>query len=214
MIENYTINPDGIIHQIDIVDSLQTYDIDYVNTRYNTYGELGMQMAFYRLGYLLGNLKYTPKSVLDIGYGNGDFLKACSTIIPECYGNDITNYQLPHSVQFIDDIFSKHFDVITFFDVLEHFEDIEFVKNLKCDYVFISLPWCHYFSDEWFENWKHRRPDEHLWHFDSNSLISFFDRMGFDLISISNMEDAIRKDHSAIQNKYSNILSGVFKKRI
>jgi hypothetical protein len=42
-------------------------------------------------------------------------------------------------------------------------EDIEFVKDLKCHYVCISLPWCHYFSDEWFETWKHRKPNEHLW---------------------------------------------------
>jgi hypothetical protein len=213
MIKNYTKTTDGVIRQNVFFNKIKKYDIEYITTNYDTYGELRMQMAFYRLGYLLGNLKHIPKSILDIGYGNGDFLKACLSIIPECYGHDITNYQLPDSVQFIDDIHSKHFDVITFFDVLEHFEDIEFVKYLKCDYIVVSLPWCHYFSDEWFENWKHRKPDEHLWHFNSESLTAFFNRMGFDLISMSNMEDSIRKDYSAIQNDYPNILSGVFKKR-
>lgn len=213
MLKNYTKTHDGIIHQDHILNSLQVYDTQYINERYNTYGELGMQMAYYRLGYLLGQLNKTPNSILDIGYGNGDFLRACSKIVTNCYGNDITNYQLPDNVQFIDNIFSRHFEVITFFDVLEHFEDLEFVSELKCDYILISLPWCHYFSDEWFYNWKHRRPDEHLWHFDSDALISFFDRMGFDLISISNMEDAIRVDNNALAGNYQNILSGTFKKR-
>lgn len=210
MLKNYIKTEDGVIKQEKILNRLQTYDIEYVNQRYNTYGELGMQMAFYRFGYLLGQLNKTPNSILDIGYGNGDFLKACKTKINECYGNDISNYTLPDKVTFVEDIFSKHFEVITFFDVLEHFEDIEFVRNLNCSYILISLPWCHYVNDEWFENWKHRRPDEHLWHFNDTSLVKFFNRMGYDTVSISNMEDAIRVSN----NNLPNILTGMFKKRV
>jgi hypothetical protein len=213
MLTNYTKTDDGIIRQDEIINELQVYDIDYVNNRYNSYGELGMQMAYYRLGFLLGQLNTTPNSVLDIGYGNGDFLKACTNIIPNCYGNDVSNYPLPSNVTFVENIFDAHYDVVTFFDVLEHFKDITFVKDLKCNYILISLPWCHYFNDEWFAGWKHRRPDEHLWHFNETSLITFFDKMGYDNISISNMEDAIRKDATATQHKYSNILTGLFKKR-
>jgi hypothetical protein len=213
MLNNYSVNQDGVIHQNKILNTLQSYDIDYVNTRYNSYGEKGLQMAYYRLGFILGQIQPTPNSILDIGYGNGDFLKVASSIIPNCYGNDISNYPLPENVNFVKDITSHHYDVITFFDVLEHFENIDFVSNLKCDYIVISLPWCYNFSDDWFENWKHRRPDEHLWHFNDTSLKTFFNRMNYDCISISNMEDAIRKDNSALKNNYSNILTGVFKKR-
>ena len=91
---------------------------------------------------------------------------------------------------------------------LEHFEDISFVKDLPCSYVCISLPWCHYFSDEWFENWKHRRPDEHLWHFNRNSLNEFMQECGFESIATSNIEDIIRKNNE----QYSNILTGIFEK--
>jgi hypothetical protein len=201
---------DGVIKQETILNKLQTYDIEYINNRYNTYGVLGMQMAFYRLGYLIGQLNKVPSSILDVGYGNGDFLRACKTIVNDCFGNDVSEYQLPTGVEFIENIFSRHFEVITFFDVLEHFENIEFVQKLNCDYILISLPWCHYTDDIWFKNWKHRRPDEHLWHFNDVSLIKFFDRMGYEKVSISNIEDAIRISNYNLPN----ILTGLFKKRI
>lgn len=213
MLNNYFINQDGIIKQNKIIHQIQPYNVDYINTRYNTYGEKGLQMAYYRLGFILGHIKSIPNSILDIGYGNGDFLKAAKSIIPNCYGNDISNYPLPDGVKFIDDITTQHYDVITFFDVLEHFENIEFISNLKCNYIIISLPWCYNFNDDWFENWKHRRPDEHLWHFNDKSLVTFFNRMGYSSISITNMEDAIRKDNNALKYNYNNILTGVFKKK-
>ena len=101
------------------------------------------------------------------------------------------------------------YDVITFFDSLEHFEDIEFVKDLSCTAVCISVPHCHNKNDEWFENWKHRRPDEHLWHFDKDSLVKFMERMGFVLCSYSNLEDTIRKNPD---QEEPNILTCVFRR--
>ena len=68
-------------------------------------------------------------------------------------------------------MFNQFYDIITFYDSLEHFEEIEFVKKLKCNYICISVPNCHYKNDEWFRNWKHRKPNEHLWHFNSKSHI-------------------------------------------
>lgn len=99
--------------------------------------------------------------------------------------------------------------LFVFFDVLEHLENIEIVKDLKCKYIFISLPWCHFLSVDWFMNWKHRRFDEHLWHFNDRSLDKFMNRMGFTRITnTSNIEDLIRKTSS----EYPNILTCVYKK--
>ena len=66
-------------------------------------------------------------------------MKVCKDIIPNCYGYDISTYPIPEGVvcfSFKD----KFYEVITFFDSLEHFEDIEFVKDLKCSYVCVSVP--------------------------------------------------------------------------
>ena len=209
MIENYEILKNGLIKQKSILNKIRTYDYDYVNSSYNQYGEKGSQMAGLRLGYLVSKLGYWPKSILDVGYGNGDFLNICKNKI-DSYGNDISGYPVPQGVTFVENIFDRHYDVICFFDVLEHFEKIDFVQNLKCDYIFLSLPWCHNFSDEWFSNWKHRRPDEHLWHFDEKSIKNFFNEMGYEMIDHSNIEDLIRVSNE----DYPNILTCILKKNL
>jgi hypothetical protein len=206
MLQNYKILENGIIKQIKINKKIE-YDQNYIKNSYDNYGEKVNYISYLRLGYLIGSLGFVPKSILDVGYGNGIFLKNAKNIIPNCYGNDITDYNLPDNIIFIKNIFSQHFDVITFFDSLEHFDDIEFIKKLNCDYILISLPWCTYKSDEWFEKWKHRRPDEHLFHFNDLSLIKFMEECGYNLINITNIEDTIRKS-----TEEKNILTGIFKK--
>ena len=207
MIDNYEILPNGVIHQ-KTVNKLKEYDVDYVDERYNSYGEKGMQMAYLRLGYVVGAICDTIHSILDVGYGNGDFLRACNGV-ENVYGNDISEYPLPDGVTFVEDILKDEYDVITFFDSLEHFEDISFVKDLKAKYIVVSLPMCHNTSDEWFENWKHRRPDEHLWHFNDQSLWNFMVECGYEYVNMFNVEDTIRKP----SDNEINILTGVFKKK-
>lgn len=209
MIDNYTLTEDGVIKQV--VKKPYTYGVEYSST-YDNLGELSNYMSYLRLGYILGTISsiYPNRieSLLDVGYGNGAFLSAASKYIPRCYGTDISNsYPLPGDCKFVDNIL-EYYDIITFFDALEHFNDIEFVKNLNCKYVCISLPWCHNISDEWFFSWKHRKPDEHLWHFNDKSLLAFMSRMGYSCINLSNIEDTIRNK----KENESNILTGIFKK--
>ena len=205
MLENYNTNSDGIVYQVD------KEPFDYTGSYNNYYREIqeySWHTSYLRLGYIVGSIGYTPGSILDVGYGTGAFLKVCETEIPNRYGHDISGWQVPEGCQFSENILENHYDVITFFDSLEHMEDIEFVKDLKCHYVCISLPWCHYFSDEWFETWKHRKPNEHLWHFNEKSLRSFMERMGYEVVNICNLEDITRPNGK----EYQNILSGIFKK--
>jgi len=206
MLDNYEKDKYGVIHQTRY--EKYNYDLKYVHDRYDAYGELTKRMSHLRLGYIIGVINRFPKTILDIGYGNGDFLKTCSNVVPECYGHDVSNYPIPENCKLIDDIFTNAFDVITFFDSLEHYEDINFISKLKCSYIVISLPWCHYFSDEWFRIWKHRRENEHLHHFSEEALTNFMSANGYECISLTNIEDIIRKPNDG--NK--NILTGIFKK--
>jgi hypothetical protein len=208
MLDNYEADKNGIIKQIKF--SKIQYNNEYVEQRYNSY-PTGEAMAYLRLGYLLGVLKdFTPGSILDVGYGNGDFLKIASKCIEKCSGSDIPpSYPLPNHIDQVNDIYEKAYDVVCFFDSLEHFDDIYEIKKIQARYVYISVPWCHYVSDDWFDEWKHRRPDEHLWHFDLDSLRRFFRSMGYEYISHSAVEDTIRKPSSDL----ANILTAVFKKK-
>jgi len=210
MLTNYIRLNNGVIKQDKIINTIKTYDMNYT-LDYNKYGELGRNLGFLRLGFLLGSLGKVPDTLLDIGYGNGDFLKAASLAIKKCYGTDLVETPLPDDVTFLNfsDAIKLEYDVITFFDSLEHFENIDFVRELKCKFILITLPWCHYVNDDWFKNWKHRKQDEHLWHFDKRALLAFFRENGYECINIGcPFEDAIRVD----KNYNPNILTGVFKK--
>jgi len=207
MLENYKRDALGVIHQIK--SNKYDYNADYVNNSYNTYGDLPKLISHLRLGFIMGGIGRYPTSILDVGYGNGDFLKLCSGVIPECYGNDVSGYPMPEKCEFVDNIFQKEYDVVTFFDVLEHFDDPNVISKLKCKYIVVSVPWCHYFSDEWFENWKHRRVDIHLHHFNDDALVNFMDINDFECVTLTNIEDIIRKP----VDMNPNILTGIFKKR-
>lgn len=207
MLEGYKINEYGVIEQIDKTKKI-SYDVTYSDIRYNTYGPKVDNMSYLRIGFIHGAIGRNINSILDVGYGNGSFLKVCKNYIPKCYGNDISGYPIPTDCIFVENITDKHYDVITFFDSLEHFDNIDFVKNLKCNYVCISLPWCHYYSDTWFKEWKHRRPGEHLFHFNSDSLDQFMLQFSFKKKCNSiNIEDIIRKSDDK-----NNILTALYEK--
>lgn len=208
MLDNYVKTNDGVIKQINFTP--YNYDETYTIDRYVNKPTSDI-MSYLRLGYVIGSIGYVPNSILDVGYGSGDFLQTCIGFIKNIYGNDTPPaYPLPKGAQFIEDITKQEVDVVTFFDSLEHFSDIEFVKDLKCKYIIISLPWCYNGNDEeWFLNWKHRREDEHLYHFNEKSLVTFMKRQGYDLINYSNIEDKIRID----VNLKPNILTACFKKK-
>jgi len=207
MLSNYTKLNNGIIKQVNI--NKINYNFDYSNN-YNIYKEASIAFSHLRLGVLLGVLGKTPDSILDVGYGNGDFLKVASKIIKNCYGSDISDYPVPEKCIKIDLFEKKHYDVVCFFDSLEHFDDINIIKNLDTDNIFISVPWCHNFNDEWFKNWYHLKPNEHLWHFNKDALLSFFKECGYECIYSSNYEDTVRVNNKS--RNYPNILSCMFKK--
>ena len=206
MLKNYITDKNGVIKQIDVKNI--TYDNSYILNSYSKYGELTNYISYLRYGYLIGTIEKIPETILDFGYGNGSFLNILKQTIPNCYGYDIGEFDVPDNCKRINNIFSKHFDVITFFDSLEHVNDIYFLSKLDCNYIMISVPECHYFSDDWFYNWKHRRENEHIWHFSKQSLINFMSYEGYELLRIGNIEDIIRKPIDT----NTNIITGIFKK--
>jgi len=134
-IENYIKLHNGVIKQKNI--NKIDYNFEYSN-KYNNYGEKANYLSYLRLGVLLGNINKIPNSILDVGYGNGSFLNASKNIIKNCSGFDISGFPLPDDISIENSIIDKHFDVICFFDSLEHFDDINIVKNTNKMIVDIS----------------------------------------------------------------------------
>lgn len=204
---NYELNKDGLLFQISKTPF--TYDKDYIKNRYDKYGELSNYISNLRLGYILGVIDSPINSIMDIGYGNGAFLKTCKKIIPNCYGYDVTEYELPNDIVFVNDWLNQEVDVVTFFDVLEHFENPYIIKDLKTKYIIISLPWCHKFEKDWFMEWKHRRPDEHLWFFNEKNIYNFAKSINYEVINYKCVEDVIRGP----LNEEENIITFCLKKK-
>lgn len=185
------------------------YDAAYSST-YDTEtyrrGEETLQAL--RYGFVCAAHGRQIGSILDIGYGNGAFMKFCKRHIQHVWGHDITGvevdnfYTLPHIVKA---------DVITFWDVLEHFPDVDFVRDLPCETLVVSLPWCHFITEglEWFDaKYPHRKPNEHIRHFNPVSLSAMMAHYGWQEIARSNHEDIIR----ASKHGKENILSMAFKR--
>ena len=187
-----TIRP-GHLFQTNRTGAGPDYSFDYSNN-YNS-------LPFIEMSKLRLNLlkKYIPnfKSVCDFGYGNGAFIEHCHEQGYESYAYDISDYPAPEGVIRLHDINNVDVDVLTFFDSLEHIfqEDlIPFLQSLSCKYFVISVPWCHHtLGEEWFYNWKHRKPNEHFHHFDTNGIIGLLVESGCKIIHVCNDEDQIRK---------------------
>jgi hypothetical protein len=208
VIENYLVTEEGIVKQIKY--NKICYDLDYIKTFVDLDRiHKGKHMSYIRFGLISGIISFSHtcnKKILDVGYGSGSFLSVCKDAGFNIFGNDIvmnSNSDIP----FVSDIFHDRYDIVTFFDSLEHFDDIHFINRLKTRYIVITVPWCHYFSDEWFYKWKHRKPNEHLWHFNDKALVKFMGKYGYECVNLSNTEDVIRRP----VDKNPNILTGIFK---
>lgn len=206
--ETYTVLKNGVIHQTSYKKI--EYNYDYSN-KYNNYGEKANYLSYLRLGTLIGAIKEIPQRILDVGYGNGAFMAAAHTLIPHVAGCDLSPYPVPEGCHRAESLTDAPYDVVTFFDSLEHFDDISIIKALKCRYVFISVPWCHETDPGMpaFLNWYHRRPNEHLWHFNKESLVAFFAECGYKpVLEGLAVEDAVRKNASVAPQP--NILTALF----
>lgn len=204
MLEGYTKLNNGVIFQSDLKCTMN-YDKNYIVRSYRE--EDMLNIAYLRFGFIQG-LGISGGSILDVGYGFGHFLKLCNTFKFDCYGLEVNNIDISDFAN--PGNLNDYYDTITFFDSLEHFKSIDFVKNLNCKNLVISLPWCHYHSDEWFRSWKHRKYGEHLWHFSEESLSKFLQENGFEILHVSNFEDVLRTP--ATNDK--NILTMVARKKL
>jgi predicted TPR repeat methyltransferase len=212
MLDNYAIDRLGVIHQIDFTPI--AYDEKYISY-YQAKSDRTIKLGYQRLGWLLGLLRDIPASVLEIGYGTGTFIEAAHiTGVKRCAGCDIADYPLPEGVEFLgwDRALNEAWDLVAMFDVLEHIPDLSFLARLKTRHLALAVPYCRWkeLGDTWFDTWRMRLPNEHLHHFDPDSLVQLMDHHGFEAVTLNTFEDGIRLRPGETG---PNILSGLFKRR-
>lgn len=163
-----------------------TYDKQYVVDRYDKYDTTAAMSAL-RLGLLKGHVG--KGKLLDVGYGNGAFLKLAAKSGFDTYGCDV--HGADYGIRDVPLASSVEWDVVTFFDSLEHFTSLEVIRDLssRTKTILISYPKR---PVDFPQNraWKHYRPGEHLHYFTLLSLSCLF--VGKKLVMATNAEDAIR----------------------
>lgn len=198
----YEIDNNGVIIQTDhhpfVYDP--NYSAIYDKPEYKQGSDL---LQALRLGFALGAHKKPIQSLMDVGYGNAAFINFIKKHIPFVYGYDITGvpldgaYMMPELVKA---------DVYCFWDVLEHFPDLDFVKDIPAETICVSLPYCHFLTEgrEWFEkDYHHLKPDEHIRHFNPISLSNMMFHYGWKTVAESDHENIIRKGTNGLQNIFS-----------
>jgi SAM-dependent methyltransferase len=181
------------------------YDITYVKERYDTYTTTQAMSAlrYDVIRSYFGNFS----SVLDVGYGNGDFLRHCHARDHKAFGYDISGYPLPAGVE-RSETMSKSVGIVTFFDSLEHFEDADLsgtLRGLRAEAVVISCPLLHETAgSDSFRNWKHRRPNEHFHHFNERGLRTLISYSDYTVTWTGCPEDQIR---GTLPDGKSNIIT-------
>lgn len=197
----YEIDSNGVIVQTD--HRPFTYDPNYAaiydDPKYTENSNLLQAM---RLGFAQGAHGKPIRSLFDVGYGNAAFINFAKKHVPFVYGYDITGvpldgaYLMPELVKA---------DVYTFWDVIEHYPDCSFIRDIQAETICVSLPYCHFHTEglNWFENeYHHLKPDEHIRHFNPWSLRAFMKGYGWEAVAESDHEDLIRKSKIA-KGEYS-----------
>lgn len=204
----YEISKDGVIHQLQpkpfVYD--ESYAAIYDSEKYRRESDYLQRL---RLSFVSACHGRPVKSLLDSGFGNGAFIDYAKTMIESVSGMDVTDVMVPDGCFKTERLFPV--EVCTYFDVLEHIHDLHFVRYIPAETVIISLPYCHYHiaGQEWFESWHHRKANEHVHHFDLNSLTRFMYENDWVRVAWSNLEDSVRRPRDWRQN----ILTAGFKRK-
>lgn len=204
----YLIDAFDVIHQLN--PEPFAYDKKYIST-YSTpkYTSKAKLLQNRRFSFAVGIHGRPINSLIDVGFGDGAFMKLAKEQIKIVGGIDITSLAVPSGCYYTNRF--EQVDVVTFHDSLEHIPDLMFMREIPAETIIISLPYCHFKTRgiEWFCNeYYHRKKNEHLHHFDQFSLGKFMDNMGWYCVSISNHEDGIRK-----RDPEWNILTMGFKRK-
>jgi 23S rRNA U2552 (ribose-2'-O)-methylase RlmE/FtsJ len=196
----YAEDSNGIIRQIN--PEPFTYNENYISC-YDSpnYKENDLRLQVIRYNLIADHIPdHSEKSLLDYGYGRGSFLKYVTGQFKELYGYDINGTELPEGVKPISRIAP---DIITMFDVLEHLQLNPYPFPFKPEYFVISVPNRPNLGQ--MATWKHLKPNEHINHFNKESLRALMKSWGYEVVVDGYFEDVIRVGAP------NNILTGIFK---
>lgn len=199
----------GHIFQTDLNVTV-AYDAEYAHQ----YDHRPVQkMSALRWQFIQRHLNLSAGSnILDVGYGNGAFLKHALSAGMNIFGIDVhtEDFGIPNVT--FDTNFS--FDLICFFDSLEHFTAFESIIKLRSRHVIVSIPNTPDFILTGPEAWRHFKPGEHLHYFSRRSLDLLLDGWGFpQKVADGFPEDELRGKLIVNRRQLDNIYTAIYTRR-
>lgn len=184
----------------------KAYDDSYYggseeDEKFEGFVEKGLQFFRKRRAKHVASIINNTGNVLDIGCGNGQFLKQVSAFGDiQIYGTEmpgssarraskLENIHL-HVGELSSEIFSESFDLISLFHVFEHLlnpqqylDTIDEVLKPGA-YLLLSFPNIDSWQARFFKsNWLHLDPPRHLFFFKTKTFKALMDERGYDCIS-------------------------------
>lgn len=190
-----------------------TYDTAYLQQRYGDIPGRVQVLANARLhllsAILYDRLQVTQTRILDVGCGTGAFHQIARHLGYDAWGQDPVNTGLPWFVE--DASLLPNVQVATYFDSLEHMVNpAASIRALNAEYVMISIPACWLPMDEdWFMQWRHRRPGEHLWHWEPSGLDKWMLLLRYRPIITGFPEDHFRPN---ADQRLPNIFTAIYRR--
>jgi hypothetical protein len=147
--------------------------------------------------------------ILDVGYGNGAFLKRARAADMAIFGVDLHNEDF--GVPVVDFDTPQDYDLVCFFDSLEHFPDFAPILRLRARNVVVSIPYTPDFILTAPTKWRHFKPGEHLHYFSRSSLDMFMRDWGFpERLAEGYPEDDLRGKLIIDGRSHDNIYTAIY----
>ena len=179
-------NYDGLVVLVEqIYNERNIYNDDYFNRfqdRANS--DIGKKLYAWRWD-LVEKYCHGKMSLLDYGCASGAFHKATRNGF-DTHGFDVNPYSEFNSLP------AEKMDIVTLWDVLEHLKaPSKELASLDAEWLFISTPNVDAVDGK-LEDWKHYRPDEHLWHFSPQDIADMLEPLGYEILESNFGEGEIR----------------------
>jgi SAM-dependent methyltransferase len=189
-------------HRVSIV-----YDASYAHQYDDRPHE---EMSRLRWDYIQDHLALHKGSrILDIGYGNGAFLKQARRAGMEIFGIDLhgVDFGIPN-VNYDSPI---GYDITCFFDSIEHLVEFDDIFRLNTKHVVVSIPDTSEYLLTQPRRWRHYKPGEHLHYFSRRSLDLLINRWGLPhKVAEGHPEDYIRGKLTIDGYTYDNIYTAIY----
>jgi hypothetical protein len=151
----------------------------------------------------------TGSRVLDVGYGNGAFLKRARSAEMSIFGIDLHTEDF--GIPVVDFDTPQDYDLTCFFDSLEHFPSFAPIFRLNTRNVVVSVPNTPDMILTRPAHWRHFKPGEHLHYFSPTSLDRLMRHWGFcKRLAAGFPEDGLRGKLAIDGKTYDNIYTAIY----